>query len=433
MDKTLLEIFAGSSGEIKVVSKENLDVPLSLFGTRRMLVFRVDESVRLQVLKETHAYAERLGIDYEVLSATDLTPADIRGGDELVYVDGQPFTKTVPPDYWPDKDRRKMIVVDGLDSSASTDLLQAFVHVAALDGYYDDRSHLPEDRLPDGSGFVFLAGNDFPFSRLDSISQRRREEYMEFDATGIDVPEHADIPASDEETQIERRVWEAIRKTINKFREHPYYFFTESDIVTYLCQCLYTRKLEVVRRDDPAGDGKRIYCVHREYPTNFRYEKDSLLVTDMPYPLGTKQGTRGNFDLAVINPKFVRDAPSVEDIVNKNVRDLEKRSDAYGDELLFAVEFKYVINSSRVFDSEIRKDNKKLEFALKHGAKNVVNLVFCNTAPRYEADFIEAVKSASDGVNALFVQSYYDSKGVKVTPSPVGNVSDIRALLNGAS
>lgn len=33
--------------------------------------------------------------------------------------------------------------------------------------------------------------------------------------------------------QIKKSFWDAVRKTINKFREHPCYFFTESDIVSY--------------------------------------------------------------------------------------------------------------------------------------------------------------------------------------------------------
>jgi hypothetical protein len=210
--------------------------------------------------------------------------------------------------------------------------------------------------------------------------------------------------------EIEAAVWEGIRKTINKFREHPYYFFTESDIATYLCQCLYTSRLECER------DGKRIYCVHREYPTNFRYDKDRLLdVGYQPYELSERKGTRGSFDLAVIDPEFVLSARSVEDIVNKNVRDLERRFDSNGQELVFAIEFKYVINSSRAFESQIRKDNRKLQFARHCGVRNAVNLTFCNCKPAYERRFVDAVASAGDTVTAFFVQSYYDGDK-KITP-----------------
>lgn len=213
--------------------------------------------------------------------------------------------------------------------------------------------------------------------------------------------------------EIETRVLRAINKTINKFREHPYYFFTESDIITYLCQSVYTSRLEVERHN------RRIYLVHREYPTNFRYEKDRLLTMDTPYPLSARQGARGNFDLAVLNPEFVENA-SIEDIVNKNVRDLEARFDQTSEELLVAVECKYIINSSRTFVDEVRKDNKKLLFAKQYGARQVINLVFCNTNPLYLSDFREAVCAAQPGVTAVFVQSYYDDKrGKKISPKPI--------------
>lgn len=220
---------------------------------------------------------------------------------------------------------------------------------------------------------------------------------------------------------IEARVWQAIRKTINKFREQPYYFFTESDIVTYLCQCLYTSRLEVVRGN------RRIYLVHREYPTNFRYEKDQILTMLAPHPLcppagQRKQGTRGNFDLAVLLPDFVERAPSVADIVNKNVRDLEARYTQYAKELLFAIECKYVINNSKSFVEEILRDNRKLSFARRHGARHAVNLVFCNIQSVYEASLQEAVLGAETGVTAAFIQSFYEGKdedGEKITPKPL--------------
>ena len=75
--------------------------------------------------------------------------------------------------------------------------------------------------------------------------------------------------------KIESKVWEAINSTINKFREHPYYFFTESDIISYFYYRLYTTNHEQTTRDE-----KRIYLVHREYPTNFKYDMDKLLNED---------------------------------------------------------------------------------------------------------------------------------------------------------
>jgi len=226
--------------------------------------------------------------------------------------------------------------------------------------------------------------------------------------------------------EIERAVWKAIRKTMNKFREHPYYFFTESDIHSYFYHSLYSTKFEVIR------DHKRIYCVHREYPTNFRYRKENLIKTECtePYPLSQKIGDRGNFDIAVLNPDFILKAQSCEDIVNKNVRLLEERIENdlefVRNELLFAIEFKYVINNSRNFIDEVLKDNKKLSFAKKSGAREAINLVFCNIEGSYVIKKLkEATLGAPKNILAILVQSYYKNDE-KVTPKVVSNKTDNR-------
>lgn len=113
--------------------------------------------------------------------------------------------------------------------------------------------------------------------------------------------------------EIDRTVWDSIRKTLNKFRENPYFFFTESDIHSYFYHCLYSGKFQEIK------DEKHIYLVHREYPTNFRYQKARMLNPD--YRLKNpkiKEGTRGHYDISVMNPRFVKES-SVSDIVNKNV------------------------------------------------------------------------------------------------------------------
>ncbi|MBL7117805.1 MAG: hypothetical protein ISS94_03355, partial [Candidatus Syntrophoarchaeum sp.] len=223
--------------------------------------------------------------------------------------------------------------------------------------------------------------------------------------------------------ELEQAVWNAIRKTINKFREQPYYFFTESDIHSYFYYSLYSTKFEVVRED------KRIYCIHREYPTNFRYRKGDLLKPEYtePYPLSKKIGDRGHFDIAVLNPEFIFNAPSCEDIVNKNVRFLEERVEdnleSVKNELLFAIEFKYIIKNNKNFINEILKDNKKLLFAKRWGSKEAVNLVFCNIDDSYVIKVKEAILNASGDIHAIFIQSYYKNNK-KVTPKIEANKID---------
>ncbi len=214
--------------------------------------------------------------------------------------------------------------------------------------------------------------------------------------------------------EIQKAFWAAVKKTINKFREHPYYFFTESDIVSYFYYCLYNSSFEI-----PDKKGKRIYLAHREYPTNFRYDKKKLLdeTFNKPYELKSKNGTRGNYDFALLNPEFVKMAETVEDVVNKNIKLLLKRTEGKGRELLFSVEFKYVINNNKNFVAEILMDNKKLLFSEENQSNCGINLVFCNKADPFYGDKIEnAVKNSK--VISIFIHSYYDTGNKKITPKP---------------
>lgn len=212
---------------------------------------------------------------------------------------------------------------------------------------------------------------------------------------------------------IQKAFWKSVKKTINKFREHPYYFFTESDIVSYFYYCLYNSSFEV-----QDAKGKRIYLAHREYPTNFRYDKEKLLEETFiePYELKSKKGTRGNYDLAILDPAFVQGAETVEDVVNKNIKLLLKRTEGTGRELLFSVEFKYVINNNKSFVDEILMDNKKLLFSEKYQSCCGINLVFCNKAdPYYHKQLRDAVRDSK--VITILTHSYYDSDNKK-TPKP---------------
>lgn len=214
------------------------------------------------------------------------------------------------------------------------------------------------------------------------------------------------------------KTWDAVRKTINKFRENPYYFFTESDIHSYFYHCLYSTKFQVKR------ENRRIYLVHREYPTNFRYIKKDLVNNPICYDLGGSEGRRGNYDMAVINPEFANKAQNINHIINKNIKDLIVRnnnSDSNDKELLFAIEFKYIISNKKDWVNQVALDNQKLKFALDKGAEKVINLVFCNKKySKYNSILIEEVKKTPSEVNTILVRSFYENE-VKITPKPISN------------
>lgn len=146
---------------------------------------------------------------------------------------------------------------------------------------------------------------------------------------------------------IETKVLEAIKSTIRKFRQHPAFFFTESDLHAYLYHKLYENKSRDLQ---VAKDGQDVYLVHREYPTNFRYTKSALLEMDAGYEPDSGQGDRGHYDLAVLNPQFAVNH-TIDHVTNKEVRDLIARRqedmEAAKSEVLFALEFKYMVRNSK--------------------------------------------------------------------------------------
>jgi len=213
-------------------------------------------------------------------------------------------------------------------------------------------------------------------------------------------------------SDIKIYVNDGIRKTVNKFREYPHIFFTEMDIHAYLYHCLYSTKLEVKTRDDIITS-----CLHKEYPTNFRYDKKSMT----NYGLN-KEGRRGNFDLVVLNPDFIEEF-DIKNVVNKDVRDLELRSqnkEKFRNELLIAIEIKYAVNNNKSFVKEVEKDIKKLSIASTYQRFEAYNLVFCNHEYKYMNELKKTIEEANPTIKSLLAISYYrDSK--KVTPKPITN------------
>jgi hypothetical protein len=224
------------------------------------------------------------------------------------------------------------------------------------------------------------------------------------------------------------KTWDAVRKTINKFRENPYYFFTESDIHSYFYYCMYNSTFEVKRNN------RRIYLVHREYPTNYRYYKKDLLkdgyIVKKP---DEKIGGRGHYDMAVINPDFANAADNIDHIINKNINDAKSRYNGdiknFDGELLFAIEFKYIISRSKNWVEQVEIDNKKLENARNYGAIETINLVFCNIDYSYTENrkkLFKEIINPNYNTNTILVESYYDGKdNKKITPKPLSNNPDV--------
>ncbi len=221
-----------------------------------------------------------------------------------------------------------------------------------------------------------------------------------------------------EELELKKSVLDGVKKTVNKFREQPYIFFTEMDIHSYFYRCLYGKKSEVKTKD-----GVITTCLHQEYPTNFR-TSESL----EDYGL-SKVGQRGHHDLAVLNPKFIADS-DIKNVMNKDIRDLEKRcrnKEKFRSELIAVIEMKYVIHSSSSFIDEIKKDIKKLSISLKYQDFEAYNLVFCNLKYYFMDELKKVIEKADPTVKSLLAISYI-ANSKKVTPKPITNGWNIQEL-----
>jgi len=260
-------------------------------------------------------------------------------------------------------------------------------------------------------------------------------------------------------------VFSGLRKTINRFREKPMLFFTESDLHSFIQNDIlidHSKTFIDIR--------KNISLVHLEYPTNFRYNKNLLLGgyglidhktnTDIEI----KTGDRGNFDVAVLNPDFINkiydhyknDQDRIIHLINKDIKAaIERKNNKnynpqnsdpgilsnFEKELNYAVEVKFIHHfnaRNRNMLDEIIKDNEKLSLAYAHSGRYVkpINLVFCSTDSKERRDNKKSVinqikdyflngniklnkdgsmktKWIPKGVLNIFIESFYDNDGKK--------------------
>ena len=271
-------------------------------------------------------------------------------------------------------------------------------------------------------------------------------------------------------TDINDQVFNGIRKTINRFREKPFHYFTEADIHSSLLNDIMSGGKGIVTK---RTNNISISLVHQEYPTNYRYMKKKLLKgydckTDYKETsLNSKKGDRGNFDLAILNPEFVKTVigddieKSMHHLISKDAKDAierNKRNDkAFQEEILFAIEVKFIHyrnarNKSMI--EEIIKDNEKLLLAIAHSDSFIkpINLIFCTSGAKKRRDkktsVIEKVKSyvtgeiiqlydsetkyhSSADVLTIFVESFIDEQQKK-TEKPTTNFDNTNSKLDWA-
>lgn len=152
---------------------EPLETFLSaLFGTKRLLVINTDAKGKEHVLRVLKKFADDRGLEFRIFDAKEANVENVRGEIEIVWEKGMPYYERKKPSYWPEN--RGMIVVEGVNQETDMEVLRAFLYVACMP-YGEDS--LRADQLPYGSGFVFLAYDDFPVERFASITDYFKDEY----------------------------------------------------------------------------------------------------------------------------------------------------------------------------------------------------------------------------------------------------------------
>jgi hypothetical protein len=309
-----------------------------------------------------------------------------------------------------------------------------------------------------------LSINDFKQEHFDWLVEGTKHETRHFQIDYIDNKSKL--------TDFDLIVFDSIRKSINRFRERPLYFFTESDIHSFLQSDLMQNNSKLFIHSD-----KNISLVHLEYPTNFRYQKDKLIEgydrlapdpLDHETSIRSNHGDRGNFDLVILNPEFIeritqfysKDNEYIAHIINKDKnRSVERinnhdyncsiadgqSASRFHREIKYAIEVKYIHRfnaTNKNMLEEIVKDNEKLRLALWHSNKFLrpINLIFCSTLSKERSDkkepIIERIKNyitngktsdvikdrhifIREGILNILIESYFDDAGDKKTDKPI--------------
>jgi hypothetical protein len=100
------------------------------------------------------------------------------------------------------------------------------------------------------------------------------------------------------EAQLVAQFERAIRCLVRRFRNHPYAFYTETDMHCYLWHRLYRPPFNLLFK---TSEGFDTLLLHKEFPTKARYRRqdDKTLKNDL------SARRRGHFDVSIWDPKYV--------------------------------------------------------------------------------------------------------------------------------
>ena len=225
-NKRITELAKMSSyavGDMDTGSLDELQLFMStLFGMKRLLILKVNSN-KNHVIKELKGYCHETKLEVCKLDGQNLTPDSIKGELEIIYKKGMPFSENSKPYYV--SGNNQMIIVDNLNEDTDLEVLRAFCYMGFLDGYYDDVSNLPKDKLPYGSGYVFIADDNFPLEKFASISSYWHHEAAVLDLRDFQTKVKEHLGA------YKRNILGIYEDGIYMYRneEHPYEYILPKD------------------------------------------------------------------------------------------------------------------------------------------------------------------------------------------------------------
>ncbi|MEQ8154358.1 MAG: hypothetical protein ABRQ25_05675 [Clostridiaceae bacterium] len=166
--KKMADVSVGDQGPGLEFSSELNIFMDAFFGKKRLIIIRA-EGREADIIKELREYCHEKSIEFCRLYGKNLTANDIKGKPEIDYVYDypEPFLREKPAYI---SDSKQMIIVENLGEETDIGVLRAFIYMGSPCSNSDDSESLPENKLPYGSAFVFIAGNDFPLGKFASIS-----------------------------------------------------------------------------------------------------------------------------------------------------------------------------------------------------------------------------------------------------------------------
>ncbi len=174
------------------------------------------------------------------------------------------------------------------------------------------------------------------------------------------------MDSSNHQADLKGLVLKTVKTIVNQFHRKPDVFFNEHDFHHYCYHSFYRQK--EFSKLYTTLDGKRTNILRPEYPTLKRFIRKGQRED--------KKGVRARYDMAILNPDFIENN-EFEKVRCRDISLFDIAKEYTANNLIAALEFKFVIKHSPIFNHEIFYDYLKLSNADE--ADLTYMLVFTNS------------------------------------------------------